>query len=116
MMVSSASPEEPTASANSRCSAVSSVSSSRSDHPDHAVHGRADLVAHVGQELRLGSGGLHRRVTSAGEGLDGLRAFDHPPELGSDLHHQLQQPGVGLGHVRGEELEHRRDLATDQHG
>jgi hypothetical protein len=26
-------------------------------HPDHAVHGSADLMAHVGQKLALGSGG-----------------------------------------------------------
>ena len=44
---------------SSRCSAVRSVSSARLGHADDAVHGRADFVAHVGQELALGPiGGL----------------------------------------------------------
>ena len=38
----------------SRCSGVSAVSSSQLRHADDAVHGRADLVAHVGEELALG--------------------------------------------------------------
>ena len=31
-------------------------------HADDAVHGRADLVAHVGEELALGAGGDERGV------------------------------------------------------
>ena len=41
--------------------ASSSVSQSQLGHADDAVHRRADLVAHVGQELALGAvGGLGR--------------------------------------------------------
>ena len=36
-------------------------------HADDAVHGRADFVAHVGQELALGLGGTQGGVARAGE-------------------------------------------------
>ena len=40
-------------------------------HADHAVHRRADLVAHVGQELRLQARGLERLVARDGQLLLG---------------------------------------------
>ena len=45
-----------TVSAYSRCSAVSARVEQQPGHADDAVHRRADLVAHVGQELALGAG------------------------------------------------------------
>jgi hypothetical protein len=41
-------------------------------HADDAVHRRADLVVHVGQELALDAVGLLREVVGAGHGLLGL--------------------------------------------
>jgi hypothetical protein len=46
-------------------------------HPDHSVHGRPDLVAHVGQEGRLGSRGLERLVAGGGELELALAALGH---------------------------------------
>ena len=57
MTVSSESAEYLTAFRYSRCDGSSSVSSSQFGHPDNAVHGRADLVTHVGQEFALGAAG-----------------------------------------------------------
>ena len=52
--VSSASSAElETVEAKRRCSSVEVAVEQQLRHADHAVHRRADLVAHVGQELRL---------------------------------------------------------------
>ena len=60
-------------------------------HADNAVHGRADFVAHVGQELALELGAGERLVARLGQfALDAL-AFD-------DL---LVQDAVGLGELGG---------------
>ena len=53
MMDSSDSPELLTVSTNGRCCASSAVSEQQLGQPQHAVHRRADLVAHVGEELGL---------------------------------------------------------------
>jgi hypothetical protein len=37
-------------------------------HADDAVQGRADLVAHIGQELALGAVGLLGRIAGVGQG------------------------------------------------
>ena len=55
-------------SAYSRCSAVERGVRSRPRHADHAVHRRADLVAHVGQELALGAVGLRELAALAARG------------------------------------------------
>ena len=63
-------------------------------HPDHAVHGRPDLVAHVGQELALGPRpGLGRLAGGLGD-LLGLAQLVLGPALGrhvardaDDTHH-----------------------------
>ena len=39
-----------------------------SGHPDDAVHGRADFVAHVGQELGLGDGRFFKLLIERNEG------------------------------------------------
>ena len=62
MRVSSESAQECAVSANSRCSGVRSVSVQEARHPEHAVHRRADLVAHVRQELGLQARGRQRRI------------------------------------------------------
>jgi hypothetical protein len=46
-------------------------------HPDHAVHRRADLVAHVGHELRLEPRGLERGLARAHQHVDALRGEHH---------------------------------------
>ena len=59
MTVSSDSADDLTISRYSRCSRVEVGVEHQLGHADDAVHGRADLVAHVGQELALGpAGGL----------------------------------------------------------
>ena len=57
MTVSSASAETCTISRYSRCSGVSVGVERQLGHADDAVHRRADLVAHVGQEFALGPAG-----------------------------------------------------------
>src|SRR5829696_8758334 len=42
-------------------------------------------------------------------------AFDHPPELGTDAAHHLQQGPIGLGHLGGEELQDGGDIHPHQH-
>ncbi len=54
MIVSSASPEDRMVSTNSTLLVVQWRFDEQARHADHAVHGRADLMAHVGQELALG--------------------------------------------------------------
>ena len=43
-------------------------------HAQHAIHGRADLVAHVGEELRLRACGVERGIA---RGLELQRALAH---------------------------------------
>ena len=57
MTVSSESADVLTMLRYSRCSAVSVGFQRQLRHADDAVHGRADFVAHVGQELALGAAG-----------------------------------------------------------
>ena len=75
-------------------SPVSSVLRPELGHPDDAVHGRANFVAHVRQEVALGAvGGLGRL----------FRDFQfrfRPSQLLRDLFERLVQSGAGLG-VRG---------------
>ena len=65
MIVSSESALDWIVSAKSRCCGVSVGVEQQPGHADDAVHRRADLVAHVGQELRLQAGRLERRVARA---------------------------------------------------
>ena len=68
MIVSRASPLLRIVSTNSRCSAVERRVEQQLGHADHAIHGRADLVAHIGQKFRLGPVG-----TGGGGGQLGRR-------------------------------------------
>ena len=55
----------------SRCSAGQRRAEGELGHADDAVHRRADLVAHVGEELALGAAGFHGLVTRGGQvGVD----------------------------------------------
>ena len=60
MTPSSASPDTAAVRAYSRCSGVELGVEQQLEHADHAVERRADLVAHVGQELGLRARRLHR--------------------------------------------------------
>ncbi len=64
MTSSSASDEVAAVSAYSRCCAREVRAEQQLGHPDHAVERRADLVAHVGQELGLRA----RRLDGLGQG------------------------------------------------
>ncbi len=76
-------------SANSRCSASSGgVRAAGSVMPDHAVHRRADLVAHRGQELGLGA-------------CRALGAFLGLPELRASEFLAIGDVGDGAGHADG---------------
>ena len=50
-------------------------------HADDAVHRRADLVAHVGHELRLEPRGLERRLARAHQHVDALRGEHHAGDV-----------------------------------
>ena len=69
--VSSDSPLVRTISAYSRCSVVRPRVQQQAGHADDAVHRRADLVAHVGQELALGHVG-GSASTATGRAPDGV--------------------------------------------
>jgi hypothetical protein len=56
-------------------------------HAQHPVHRRADLVAHIGQELGLGVGGAQRRVAGGDQLGDILADADHIPRLGAGPAH-----------------------------
>ena len=57
--------------------AVQARREQQAGHPDHPVHRRADLMAHVGQELRLQPRGLHGlRVRDGEVVLDALALGD----------------------------------------
>ena len=95
-----ASPDARTASAYSRCSSVRVGVEQQPAHPDHAVERRADLVAHVRDEL-----GLHAR------GLDGLL-------VGTG---QLFLRELVLSEIREREADHSlevhvEDPGADPHG
>ena len=81
-------------------------------HADDAVHGRADFVAHVGQELGLGEGGLLELLVERDQGgvaLDELLlAFAQRPVGGI----ALQQVQVGLRVIAnpGDQLDLVRQL------
>ena len=65
-------------------------------HPDHAVHGRADLVAHVRQELRLGLVRLLRATRQLLRALrGGLQLFavdlDLPARRAQARHHGVER-------------------------
>ena len=72
------------------------MSSSSAGHADDAVHGRADFVAHVGQELGLGERGFLELLVERNEGGvafdELLLAFAQRPVGGI----ALQQVQVGL--------------------
>ena len=72
MMVSSASPALRTLSAYSRWSGVELGVEQQAGQPDHAVHRRADLVAHGGQERRLRARPVEGGVAGRGELGPGL--------------------------------------------
>ena len=46
----------------------------------------------------------------------GAFALDHPPELGTDVGHHVEQPLVRFEGLAREELEHGDDLVPAQHG
>ena len=84
-IVSSDSADCLTVSRQSRCSASSSVSSASVGHADDAVHRRADLVAHVRQELGLRAVGGLRRLLQRRLGVqlaadDGRLRLHAPPQ------------------------------------
>ena len=74
-------------------------------HPDHAVHRRADLVAHVGQELRLHARGLERLVARGRELHHRPAALDEEPDRRADRAQQLAQLLVRLVELAAVELD-----------
>ena len=71
MTVSRASPLERIVSAVAALEVVELGVQQQLRHADDAVHGRPDLVAHVGQEVALGAGGRQRLVAGASQVLFG---------------------------------------------
>ena len=78
-------------------------------HPDHAVHGRADLMAHVGDELALGPAGLGQLQGALAELLVGLRQVLRAPgellrpfpdaelEMAPEVDHVAMDPAEPIG-------------------
>ena len=59
--------------------------------PDDGVHGGAEFVAHVGEELALGAVGRFRRVFGRAQTLLGLVALDADRHLIGDRGHCVQR-------------------------
>ena len=76
-------------------------------HADDAVHGRADLVAHVGQEFALGPVGFLRRLLGHAQRFLGPLLFGHVEHRRA--RHDKIAPGIGQG--RGAE-EDGKDAAV----
>ena len=83
---------------------------------DDRVERRPELVAHVGEEDALGPGRLLRLLLRRAQRDLGALALDHPPELGADVGHRVEQRPVRLERLAREELEDRDDLVPAQHG
>ena len=101
-----------TVSAYSRCSASRSAFEQQVGHADHAVERRADLVAHVGQELGLHARCLQRLVPGHDRSLVGANALDELAHVGADRRHHREQPPVRLLRLVREELEHAEQAAS----
>ncbi len=83
--------------------------------PDHAVERGPDLVAHRGEELRLGTGGGHRLVAGHDHGLAGIGLRAEQAQ-GAHQRQADQQGGAGqdqwpllLGRVGVHQQQRRRD-------
>ena len=80
-------------------------------HAEHAVHRRADLVAHVGQELGLQAGRRERVVARDHELLLGAAALDELAEEAGDGRHRALEVRVAFLHGGVHELEHAEAAA-----
>ena len=83
---------------------------------DDRVQGRAQLVAHGGQERALRAVGALGRVLGGQQITLRPRALDHAADLLADMGHGVQRRLVRFDRVFGKELQHRRDLGADQDG
>ncbi len=80
-------------------------------HADHAVHRRADLVAHVGQELGLHARRLQRLVVRDDELLLRAAALDELPDVRRDRAKRSQQHVVRPLDLGAEELDDAHEAA-----
>src|SRR5215469_2699646 len=90
-------------------------------HAHDRVHRRANLVAHVGEELTLGFGRFFRYVLCGfqlarieSQRCFCLRALDKLADLTADCRQELKQLGVGLSNLMTKELEHPEHLTAEQ--
>ena len=82
-------------------------------HPDDAVHGRADLVAHVGQEFALEARQLQGPVPGLRQLLGGLFQLELGPAALGDVVVLPEVAQVLLTHRDGDEV-HGQDAAVHQ--
>ena len=85
--------------AHSRCSGVERRVEQQRRHAQHAVHRRADLVAHAGEELALG----------AGRGLGGVARLPHVALMADARGGVREEPGGAAVEREDPELEHALD-------
>ena len=85
-------------------------------HADDGVHGRPDLVAHVGEELRLGLGGrLGHRFGVLELGLGPL-SLDELTDLPTHGFEHAEHVLVGVSDLRAEEFHHSQEPARAHDG
>ena len=85
-------------------------------HADDGVHGRPDLVAHVGEELRLGLGGrLGHRFGVLELGLGPL-SLDELTDLPAHGFEHAEHVLVGVSDLRAEEFHHSQEPARAHDG
>ena len=100
MIVSSASALAWIVSANSRCCGDRVGVEQQAGHADDAVHRRADLVAHVGQELRLEPRRFERRVARRAQlPLDPLALGDVAEHRADRLAPRIHRRVEAAGHL-----------------
>ena len=91
-------------------------------HADDAVHGRADLVAHVGQELALEARQLQRPIPGLGQFAGSLLQLDLSPATFGDVVVLPQVAQIFLAHQDGHEVPgedapvHQGDLVAQHRG
>src|SRR5438874_449492 len=71
-------------------------------------------MTHVGKETTLGAVRFLRPILGLTQRILGTLPLDHPPELGANIGHHLEQRFIRLKCLTREELEHGGDLTSDQ--
>src|SRR5262249_35995591 len=92
-------------------------------HADHGVHGRADFVTHVCQELAFGPGRLlcpslrDLQITRVyAQSILCVLALDKLANLAANSTHHFEQACIGLLNFMAEEFKNAQDFGCEENG